>query len=222
MMLNIAIDGPSGAGKSSVAKAIAAKEKILYLDTGALYRSIGLFALQNGVDTTNEEKVSALLPDIRIDLEFIDGTQHVFLNGADVSSEIRTQPVAMAASNVSALPPVRKFLLGLQRDIASKNDCIMDGRDIGTVILPNASLKVFLTASAEERAKRRVGELGEKGIQADYETVLKEIIERDYNDSHREIAPLKPADDSRIVDSTDLSLDEVVNTILSMIEEIKK
>lgn len=221
-MLNIAIDGPSGAGKSSVAKCVSSQMGILYLDTGALYRSIGLFALQHDIDTTDESKISAILSEIDIKLEFIDGTQHIFLNGVDVSSEIRTQPVAMAASNVSALPIVRQFLLGLQRDIASKNDCIMDGRDIGTVVLPNASLKIFLTASAEERANRRVGELENKGIAADYETVLKEIIERDYNDSHRDIAPLKPASDSRIVDTTDLSFDEVVQVISSMVEGIKK
>jgi len=219
-MLNIAIDGPAGAGKSTVAKTIAARKGILYLDTGALYRAIGLYAISKGADTRDEAAVTALLPEIDIKLSFSQGTQHVLLCGSDVTSDIRTQPVAMAASNVSAIPAVREFLLGLQRDIASKNNCVMDGRDIGTVILPNADLKIFLTASAEERARRRVNELSEKGIEADFETVVAEIKQRDKNDTTRQIAPLKPADDAHILDCTDMNLEQVVSAVSELIGEL--
>ncbi len=219
-MLNIAIDGPAGAGKSSVAKAIAADKGILYLDTGALYRAIGLFVISENVDPCDENAVTALLPRIDIKLSFIDGAQHVMLCGKDVTSEIRTQQVAMAASNVSALPPVRSFLLGLQRDIAARNDCVMDGRDIGTVILPNADVKIFLTASPEERARRRINELSEKGIEADFETVVSEIRKRDENDSTRAIAPLKPAEDAHIIDCTEMDLKTVVSVISDIIGEL--
>ncbi|MBQ6552622.1 MAG: (d)CMP kinase [Clostridia bacterium] len=219
-MLNIAIDGPSGAGKSTVAKEVAARRGMLYLDTGALYRAVALRVLESGVDTHDEAVVEALLPGTEISLRFTDGEQRVLLGGRDVSDEIRTQPVAMAASDISAMPAVRAFLLELQRGIAAKNDCIMDGRDIGTVILPNADIKIFLTASAEERAARRVKQLAEKGIEADYATVVEEIKQRDEQDSTREISPLKPAPDACIIDSTNMSFEQVVAFISRMIGEL--
>ncbi|MBO4935081.1 MAG: (d)CMP kinase [Clostridia bacterium] len=219
-MLNIAIDGPSGAGKSTVAKEVAARRGMLYLDTGALYRTVALRVLESGADTHDEAAVEALLPGTEISLRFTDGEQRVLLGGRDVSDEIRTQPVAMAASDISAMPAVRAFLLELQRGIAAKNDCIMDGRDIGTVILPNADIKIFLTASAEERAARRVKQLAEKGIEADYATVVEEIRQRDEQDSTREISPLKPAPDACVIDSTNMSFEQVVAFISRMIGEL--
>ena len=217
-MINIAIDGPAGAGKSSVAKAVAAKLGFIYVDTGALYRSIGVNALRNGLNTEDAAAVTALLPATKIELKFIDGTQRVFLNGEDVSEAIRMPEASMAASNVSAIPAVRTFLLDLQRDMAKNNNVIMDGRDIGTVILPDAQYKFFLTASAEVRADRRFKELAEKGINVDYKSLLEEIIQRDYNDSHRETAPLKQADDAILIDSSDMNIDEVINAIISNIK----
>lgn len=217
-MINIAIDGPAGAGKSSVAKAVAAKLGFIYVDTGALYRSIGVNALRNGVATDDAQAVTALLPETNVELKFIDGVQRVFLNGEDVSEAIRMPEASMAASNVSAIPAVRAFLLDLQRDMAKNNNVIMDGRDIGTVILPCAQYKFFLTASAEVRADRRFKELKEKGIDVDYKALLEEIIQRDYNDSHRETAPLKQADDAILVDSSNMTLEEVTNAIISNIK----
>lgn len=217
-MINIAIDGPAGAGKSSVAKAVAAKLGFIYVDTGALYRSIGVNAFRNGVATDDAQAVTALLPETNVELKFIDGVQRVFLNGEDVSEAIRMPEASMAASNVSAIPAVRAFLLDLQRDMAKNNNVIMDGRDIGTVILPCAQYKFFLTASAEVRADRRFKELKEKGIDVDYKALLEEIIQRDYNDSHRETAPLKQADDAILVDSSNMTLEEVTNAIISNIK----
>ncbi|MBO4584919.1 MAG: (d)CMP kinase [Clostridia bacterium] len=219
-MLNVAIDGPAGAGKSTVAREVAARHGILYLDTGALYRAIGLFALEKGADTRDEAAIEALLPEIEVSLRFEEGEQHVLLCGRDVSDEIRTPDVSMAASDVSAIPAVREFLLALQRDIASENDCVMDGRDIGTVILPDADIKIFLTASAEERARRRVAQLAEKGIEADYSAIVEDIKRRDENDSTREISPLKPAPDAVVVDSTDMTFEQVVSYISGMIGEL--
>lgn len=216
-MINIAIDGPSGAGKSSVAKALAKKLGYVYVDTGALYRSIGVKAMRCGIDTKDEEKVTALLPETHLDIKYIDGTQHVFVDGEDVSTAIREPEASMAASNVSAMVPVRNFLLETQREIARNNDCIMDGRDIGTVILPNAKYKIFLTASNEARAQRRYKEQCEKGIDQPYEDVLKEIIERDKNDTNRAAAPLKQADDAVLVDSSDLTFEQTVDAIEKLI-----
>lgn len=216
-MINIAIDGPSGAGKSSVAKALAKKLGYVYVDTGALYRSIGVKAMRCGIDTKDEEKVTALLPETHLDIKYIDGTQHVFVDGEDVSTAIREPEASMAASNVSAMVPVRNFLLETQREIARNNDCIMDGRDIGTVILPNAKYKIFLTASNEARAQRRYKEQCEKGIEQPYEDVLKEIIERDKNDTNRAAAPLKQADDAVLVDSSDLTFEQTVDAIEKLI-----
>ena len=217
-MINVAIDGPAGAGKSTVAKAAAKKLGFIYVYTGALYRTVGVNALRKGIDPKDAEEVKATLDDIDVSLGFVDGSQHVFLNGEDVSEEIRLPASSMAASAVSAIPEVREFLLSLQRDIAKKNNCLMDGRDIGTVILPDAQYKFFFTASAEIRADRRCKELKEKGIPADYETVLAEIKERDYNDSHRETAPLKQADDAVLIDSSYMTIEEAVDKIVSYIK----
>ncbi len=220
MPINIAIDGPAGAGKSSAAKILAKKLSFIYMDTGALYRTVGLYCLDNGVtDFKDSEKVESLLPDINIAIRFIDGRQHVFLNGEDVSGKIRTERISMAASAVSALLPVRTFLLNLQRDIAAETNLIMDGRDIGSVILPNADVKIFLTASAESRAKRRTDELIAKGEAADFNEVLKQIIERDTNDSTRAISPLIKAEDAVLLDNSEMNLEETVEEMLSLIRK---
>ncbi|MBP3697532.1 MAG: (d)CMP kinase, partial [Clostridia bacterium] len=186
-VINVAIDGPGGAGKSTSARAAAKELGYIYVDTGALYRAVGVNALRKGIDTKDKAAVAASVEGISVDLVFENGEQKVLLNGEDVSVEIRTPPASMAASAVSAVPEVRAFLFDLQRDIASRNNCIMDGRDIGTVVLPDAQVKIFLTASAEERAQRRYKELQAKGSTVSYQAVLDELIERDYNDSHREI-----------------------------------
>ncbi len=217
MAFNVAIDGPAGAGKSSIARAAAKELGFIYVDTGALYRAVGVYGLRNGIDNKNADAVAGMLPNISVELKFQDGVQHVYLNGEDVSEEIRTPPASMAASDVSAVPAVRQFLFDLQRDIAAKNDCIMDGRDIGTVVLPNAQVKIFLTASPEARAMRRYKELQEKGAKDTYEEVLSDLLQRDYNDSHRAVAPLKPAEDSITVDNSGLSLDDSIEQVLSVI-----
>lgn len=223
MGLNCALDGPSGAGKSTIAKALAKRFGFVYVDTGALYRSIGLYVVTNGADTTSADEVVPLLNDIKVELKYVDGSQRVILNGEDVSDKIRTPEISMAASNVSAIPAVRDFLLDLQRNIAAKNDIIMDGRDIGTVILPNADVKIFMTASAEERARRRCDELRAKGQDVNYDDILRDINQRDYNDSHRETAPLIKADDAIEIDTTSMSIDEVVERISEIIgEEMKE
>jgi len=218
-MLDIAIDGPSGAGKSSAAKLAAAKLGFIYVDTGAMYRAIGVAALRRGIDTQDKDGVIAMLPELEISLAFIEGEQHVLLNGEDVSREIRLPQASMAASHVSALPEVRAFLLDLQRRLAAENDCIMDGRDIGTVILPDAGLKIYLTASPEIRAKRRYDELIARGTPQDYDELLQEIIQRDYNDMHRETSPLKQAEDAVLLDSSDLTLEQVVDRICALAKE---
>ena len=217
-MINIAIDGPAGAGKSSVAKEVAAKLGFIYVDTGALYRAIGVNALKNGIATDDADAVVSILPETKVELRYIDGAQRVILNGEDVSEEIRLPEASMAASNVSAIPSVREFLLDLQRDMAENNNVIMDGRDIGTVILPNAQYKFFLTASAEVRAERRYKELVEKGNTVDFDALLAEIKQRDYNDSHRATAPLKQADDAVFVDSSNMTKEEVIEYIASAIK----
>ncbi len=219
MGINVALDGPSGAGKSTIAKKIAAKLGYVYVDTGALYRSIAYYVLSQNTDAGDKEQVCPLLAQIDVKLVYQDGSQHVMLNGEDISDKIRTPEISMGASAVSAIPEVREFLFALQLDIARENDIIMDGRDIGTVVLPNADVKVFLTATAEERANRRFKELSEKGDLSTYEEVLEDINQRDYNDTHREIAPLKKADDAVEVDSTSMGLDEVVDEISRIITE---
>ena len=216
-MISIAIDGPGGAGKSTIAKALAKKLGFIYVDTGALYRAIGLYMIKNGVDLKNAAAVTEKLDEVKVELKYVNGEQRVLLCGDDVSEDIRKPEVSMAASDVSAIPAVRDFLLGLQRKMASENNVIMDGRDIGTVVLPNAQIKLFLTASAEERAMRRYKELIEKGKKVEYETVYKELCERDYQDSHREVAPLKPADDSTIIDTTGNDLEKSVQVLMDFI-----
>ena len=204
-MISIAIDGPSGAGKSSLAKALAKDLGYVYVDTGAMYRSIGLYAVRAGVDPHD---AAALLPQVKLGIRLIDGAQHIYLNGEDVSTAIRAEEIGMAASAVAAHPAVRSFLLDTQRGLAESQNILMDGRDIGTVVLPNATVKIFLTASAEARAQRRAKELAEKGQPADFATVLADIRQRDYQDSHRAVAPLKQADDAILVDTSSIGLQE--------------
>ncbi len=219
MAINIAIDGPAGAGKSSIAKLASKELGYIYVDTGALYRTVGLYSIRKGIDTKNAEAVTATLGDIEVKLGFVDGAQHVFLNGEDVSEAIRTPEASMGASNVSAIPAVRTFLFDLQRDIAKNNNCIMDGRDIGTVVLPDAQIKIFLTASPEARAERRYKELLEKGEKVDFQDVLDDINKRDYQDSHREIAPLKQAEDAILLDNSGCNLEEGKELLLSIIRD---
>lgn len=219
MAVNIAIDGPAGAGKSSIAKRAAAALGYIYVDTGALYRTIGLNALRRGVDTKDAAAVTGTLADVQVSLRFVDGEQRVFLGEEDVSAAIRTPEASMAASHVSAIPAVREHLFALQQNIAAQNNCLMDGRDIGTVVLPNADVKIFLTASAETRADRRCRELAEKGMPTPYDEVLRDIIERDYNDSHRDVAPLKQAEDAVLLDTSALSFDESYAAVVKMIKE---
>ncbi|MGN1481023.1 (d)CMP kinase [Porcipelethomonas sp.] len=217
MGINIAIDGPAGAGKSSIAKAAALEKGYIYVDTGALYRSIALFALENNL---NNDSLVNSLDKINLNLEFIDGSQHVVMNGEDITDKIRTPEVSMNASKVSAIPEVREFLFGLQKKIAAENNIIMDGRDIGTVVLPDADLKIFLTASAEERAQRRYREIKDMpGVT--FEQVLEDIKKRDYNDMHRDIAPLKQAEDAVLLDTTGMTVDEVKTRLVKMITEIE-
>lgn len=218
-MFNIAIDGPAGAGKSSIAKEVSGRLGFIYVDTGALYRTVALNAIRLGVDLNDSDAVIRTLDKADIRLAFEDGTQKVLLNGEDVSSKIRTEEVSAGASKVSAIPRVREFLFDLQKNIAAQNNCLMDGRDIGTVVLPNADLKVFLTASPEERAMRRYKQNQERGMKADYDQILKEVNERDYQDTHREIAPLKQADDAVLLDTTNMTFDEVVARLLELVEE---
>ncbi|MDD6022111.1 MAG: (d)CMP kinase [Acutalibacteraceae bacterium] len=217
--INIAIDGPAGAGKSTISRKAAERLGYIYIDTGALYRTVGVSALRRKVNMESDDEIAGILPDTNVELKFIDGEQRMFLNGEDVSEEIRLPEASMAASRVSAVPAVRAFLFDLQRDIAEKNNCIMDGRDIGTVVLPNAQVKIFLTASPECRAERRYNELCEKGIQADYDQVLSDIIKRDYDDSHRKIAPLKPADDAMTIDTSGNELEQSVECVIKAIRE---
>ena len=219
MIVNIAIDGPAGAGKSTIAKTASKGLGFIYVDTGALYRTVGLNALRLGKDTKSADEVVPTLEGLDVSLRFVDGEQRVFLGEEDVSTAIRQNEVSMAASNVSAIPKVREFLFDLQRDIAKKNNCIMDGRDIGTVVLPDAQIKIYLTASAEARADRRFKELTEKGQVVEYDVILKEIKERDYQDMNREIAPLKQADDAVLVDTTELTLQESIDYMIKVIKE---
>lgn len=220
MSIAIAIDGPAGAGKSSLSKEVARELSFIYVDTGALYRTIGLAASRKGISMDDNDGIVSLLDEIEVKLAFNDeGTQIVLLNGEDVSGYIRTPQASMYASAVSAIPEVRAFLLDLQRNMAKNDNVIMDGRDIGTVVLPDAKIKIFLTASAEKRAMRRYKENIEKGIDVSYEDVLKDVNERDYNDSHRAIAPLKPAEDSITVDTSDYDFEGSKNLLLKVIRE---
>lgn len=218
--INIAIDGPAGAGKSTIAKAVAKEMSYIYVDTGALYRTVGVFAIEEKTDFDNTEDMKNLLGRIDVELKYVDGVQKVYLNGLDYSDKIRTPEASMAASDVSKIPIVREFLLSKQRDIAKENNCIMDGRDIGTVVLPDAQIKIFLTADVEERAGRRYKELLEKGTEVKFEEVLEDMKKRDYQDSHREIAPLKPAEDSIIFDTTGMTLEQSVPKMLELLNSL--
>ena len=218
-IINIAIDGPGGAGKSTVSKAVAKRLDILYVDTGALYRTVGLFVKSKNVDPKDAEGVAAILPDISIEVRYENGAQVVYLNGVNHGDAIRTPEMSMYASHVSAIPAVRAFLLETQKQIARTNSVIMDGRDIGTVILPNADVKIFLTASAECRAMRRYKELCERGQSVSYENVLAEMNERDTQDSSRAIAPAKPAEDAIFLDNSGFTLEESVNAVIEIVEK---
>ncbi len=218
-LINVAIDGPAGAGKSTVARGAAKELGYIYVDTGALYRTVALAAQRKNV-LGDVNGICDMLPGITVELKFDnEGEQRVYLNGEDVSSLIRTPEISMAASSVSQIPKVREFLLELQRSIARENNVIMDGRDIGTVVLPNADVKIFLFASPECRAERRYKELIEKGQDVKYEDVLKDVNDRDYQDSHREIAPLKPTDESVMADTTGKALPESIEMVVSVIKE---
>ena len=218
-MIRIAIDGPGGAGKSTVAKSVAKELGIIYVDTGALYRTIGLYMLNNGIDPKDAPAVAAALPDFTLELKFVDGKQTVLLNGEDVGDRIRTPEASMAASAVSAIKEVRAYLLDTQRNIAAKNSVIMDGRDIGTVILPDAEVKIFLTASPEARARRRYKELIAKGQEVTYEQVHSEMVERDRNDSTRDIAPCVQAEDAVLLDNSELDFEGTVNAVLEIVKK---
>lgn len=216
MNYRIALDGPSGAGKSTIAKRLSAELGFVYVDTGAMYRTIGLYCLQNSIDIADEAAVGAALPNISIELKYVDGEQRVLLNGADVSKEIRINEVSMAASKVSAYKAVRAFLLDAQRNVAKTQSVIMDGRDIGTVVLPNAEIKIFLVADPKERAKRRYKELIERGQNVPFDEVLQDIIQRDYNDENRAEAPLKQAEDAIRLDTSLLDFEQSYNAVLEI------
>ena len=218
-MISIAIDGPSGAGKSSLAKALAKDLGYVYVDTGAMYRSIGLYAVRAGVDPHDADAVAALLPQIKLAIRLVDGAQHIYLNGEDVSTAIRAEEIGMAASAVAAHPAVRSFLLDTQRGLAESQNILMDGRDIGTVVLPNATVKSFLTASPEARATRRWKEYQQKGIDTPYEDVLADVKQRDYQDTHRAAAPLKQADDAVLLDTSELNFEQSFEAMKKMITE---
>lgn len=217
-MINVAIDGPAGAGKSTIAKAAAKELGFIYVDTGALYRAVAYNAVKNGV-IDDEQGIISMLDDTKVELKYVNGVQSVYLNGEDVSGFIRTPEISMGASKVSAIPQVRAFLLNLQREIAKTNNVIMDGRDIATVVLPDAEVKIFLFASPECRAERRYKELVEKGENVSFDDVLKDVNQRDYQDSHREIAPLKPSKESIMADTSELTLQESIDLIVNTIKE---
>ncbi len=216
---SIAIDGPSGAGKSTISKTVAKKMGIVHIDTGAIYRTIGLYFYQQGINCADADKIVPQLDKINIELEITPEGQKMLLDGKDVSLDIRQHHISQCASQVSAIPQVREYLLSMQREFAKKQSVVMDGRDIGTVVLPDADIKIFLTASPESRAQRRYEELLERGESVSLDKILEDVKTRDYNDSHREIAPLKPADDSILVDTTGFELQDSINKIIGIIEE---
>ena len=218
-MVSVAIDGPAGAGKSTLARRLAAELGYIYVDTGAMFRTIGLYALRAGKDPKDNEAVNALLPEISLKFAFIGGEQHIYLNGEDVSTAIRTEAAGMAASAVGANPEVRAFLLGMQRDMAKTQDVLMDGRDIGTVVLPDATVKIFLTASPEARATRRWKEYQQKGVEVSYEEVLADVRQRDYQDTHRAVAPLRQADDAQLLDTSEMNFEQSLEAMKKMIVE---
>lgn len=219
--MKVAIDGPAGAGKSSIAKAVSKKLGFVYIDTGAMYRAVAVYAIENGIEIKEENFTQEVLDDIKIDIAYEDGTQKIYLLGKDVSERIREADVSIGASNVAVIPAVRLKLVELQRTLAEKTSVIMDGRDIGTYVLPDAEVKIFLTASSDVRAKRRLLEMKEKGMEADFETVKRDIEYRDKNDSEREFAPLRQAEDAVLVDTSDMTIEEVVDRITGIIREEK-
>ncbi len=219
MSVNIAIDGPAGAGKTTIAKRLGAELNFVYVDTGAMYRAIALYMLRHGIGADDDEAVRAACEEISIDIRFKDGVQYVYLNGENVNGLIRTEEVSQNASRFSALAPVRDRLMQLQRRLASENDVIMDGRDIGTCVLPDADVKIFLTANSDVRAMRRYREQKEKGSDCSLDEVGKEITERDFRDTHRAIAPLKKADDAVTLDTSDMTIDEVIGSIKKIIAD---
>lgn len=216
---SIAIDGPGGAGKSTIARAAAKELGFVYLDTGAIYRTVGWGAKSRGVDPKDRAAVAALLPELKVELRYEDGLQHMLLNGEDVTESIRLPEMSMYASNISTIPEVRDFLLDMQRDMAKSHNVIMDGRDIGTVVLPQADVKIYLTASPEDRARRRYDELVLRGTPKDYEELLEEIRRRDYQDTHRDIAPLKQAEDAVLLDTSGCTFEESRQKVLDIIKE---
>ncbi len=217
--IQIAIDGPAGAGKSTVAKALAADLSLLYLDTGAMYRAMGYYAIKKGADVGNSSEIIPLLKGLKMEIKFIDGLQHVIVMDEDVTAFIREHNISMAASTISKIPEVRKKLVELQREIAEKQDCVLDGRDIGSYVLPNATYKFFVTASPTERAKRRHLELTEKGVKIDYKDVLKDIVDRDRQDTTRAFAPLIKTDDAFFIDTTFLSIEDVIKSIKAIVKK---
>ena len=219
MSYNIAIDGPAGAGKSTIAKRLAKELGYVYVDTGAMYRAMAYYFLKNQVDTNDEEAIAKACPNVNVTIAYQDGEQQVLLNGENVNGVIRKEEVGKTASTTSVYPVVRAKLMDLQRELAMKENVIMDGRDIGTVVLPNADVKIFLTASSKVRAKRRYDELTEKGVECDFDEIEKDIIDRDYRDMHRETAPLKQAEDAILLDSSELDIDGVVNKMKEIIKE---
>ena len=221
-MISIAIDGPAGAGKSTLSRKLAENLGFIYVDTGALYRTVGLKFSNSGADTNLNCDIDAILSQTTVDIRFVDGEQRVFLDDKDVSDEIRTPTASMMASAVSAKPPVRAFLLEMQRKLAKENNVVMDGRDIGTVVLPDAEVKIYLTASAEARANRRYKELIEKGTNVTYKEVYDDMVQRDYNDMNREIAPLKQADDAIVADTTECNLEESLDLLLKIVKDNTK
>ena len=221
-MISIAIDGPSGAGKSSLSRRLAAELGYIYVDTGAMYRTIGLHVLRSGADTEDEDAVAALLPGIRLEMRYVDGVQHMFLNGEDVSGLIRTEEVSMAASHVSAHPSVRAFLLDAQRALAKDNNVLMDGRDIGTTVFPDAELKIFVTATPEIRAQRRYDELKAKGEEASFDEILENVKQRDYIDQNRDVSPLRKASDALLLDNSHLSISQQKEWLAEQFERVIK
>ena len=218
-MFNIAIDGPAGAGKSTIAKKVAKELDFIYVDTGAMYRSMALYLIRKGVKAEEKNKIIELLPEIHVTLAYVEGEQHVYLNKEDVSSLIRNEEVSQMTSSVSTIPEVREALLSLQRNLAKENNVLMDGRDIGTCVLPNAELKIYLTASTKVRAKRRYDEMIEKGMECNLKELEASIKERDYRDMNREIAPLKQAEDAVFLDTSDMNIEEVVSAIIRLVKE---